>query len=502
MVQLPVELWLHVAHFIPSTMLKDLISVHRAFFYAEMAKRYKEVRLKGFFQTSDNNILQLVDSLQVPFIRDCVQILRVRPCLLQEFLPVAEQRQHQDDTTSTSTSPDTTHLHVKVKHIFSSFSNLVEYHLLWFERLFIGDSSIDILRAPMLASQHLRKLSLEASLDKLELFLSVEDVLPRLEELDVLVRRRSDVDSGAPTVLQTSEQNLPNRFASLTSFINRHRLSLRRFSLSVIEALDCTPLFLCLHQQFPLLHEFCLSVPTEVPHIGDPSTLAHWMTWQRASLHKFTMKPYLVTKSLLWEDSFEVWIETFLSHLSLPDLRILKLKFYFPAKGIQKLVRHFANTLDELDLGGHHMTFDQVAGVLKVLSPVQGAFGVIPQVASRLSVLRLGKVTLSPELIDIFAETLPGLQELDLRMEDAVPHKDEAPVYSWSGSFFRKTRNQSPAQIEQFLNAMRSRTYPDWGLQRLSVWVSLLKLQNQYQPRYVELFERCIPSLTSVSNKI
>ena len=57
---IPLELWLRIANYIPPHMLKNLMSVNQAFFYAEMEERYKEV---GLFQVNER-MLRIVDRLE------------------------------------------------------------------------------------------------------------------------------------------------------------------------------------------------------------------------------------------------------------------------------------------------------------------------------------------------------------------------------------------------------------------------------------------------------
>ncbi|KAF8829468.1 hypothetical protein HHX47_DHR3000704 [Lentinula edodes] len=425
--QIPAELLLHIFQFVPRTMVKDLMSVNRTFFYAAMAERYKEI---SFFQKGDS-MLRLVESLQFPLIQDCVRVLRVRPYFIQELLS------EQGDEIPDDSDVIPHHSLSSVKGCFSSFANLIEYHLIWFELPKLENLPIDMLRAPLLASLHLRKLFLKASLQKLESLLSFGDVLPQLEELNISVRRDHLHTQSAPN--GSSEQA---GFASLTSFLNRNRSSMRCFSFSSQDALDCTPLFRSL-QRYPVLHKLSLSIPTSTPHLGEPSCLSQWMSRHCPSLRTLTMNLRFVDNGLPWEESFKDWIQSFLSQVSLPELRSLKLTPGFHTESICLLVRHFANTLTSLDLSGNHMIFSEVVAVMKELTSFERGYRT--EKTSKLSVLCLGPVSLCPELVDLFAETLPTLQQLDLKVKDAVPHKDEIAEYLLSR--VTMTKRQSPAQI-------------------------------------------------------
>ncbi|KAJ3904958.1 hypothetical protein F5879DRAFT_952608 [Lentinula edodes] len=465
--QIPAELWLHIFQFVPRTIVKDLMSVNRTFFYAAMAERYKKI---NFFQKGDS-MLRLVESLPFPPIQDCVRVLRVRPYFIQELLS------EQGDEIPEDSDVIPHHSLSSVKGCFSSFANLIEYHLIWFELPKLENLPIDMLRAPLLASLHLRKLFLKTSLQKLESLLSFGDVLPQLEELNISVRRDHLHTQSAPN--GSSEQA---GFASLTSFLNRNKSSIRCFSFSSQDVLDCTPLFRSL-QRYPVLHKLSLSIPTSTPHLGEPSCLSQWMSRHCPSLRTLTMNLRFVDNGLPWEESFKDWIQSFLSQVSLPELRSLKLTPGFHTESICLLVRHFANTLTSLDLSGNHMIFSEVVAVMKELTSFEREYRT--EKTSKLSVLCLGPVSLCPELVDLFAETLPTLQQLDLKVKDAVPHKDEIAEYL----MFRvtMTKRQSPAQIRRFFIAMRSRTYSHWTLPHITVWKSTMKTHWQYRRQYIQL---------------
>ncbi|KAF9075544.1 hypothetical protein BDP27DRAFT_1415328 [Rhodocollybia butyracea] len=461
---IPIELWLLVAQFIPPHMLKNLMSVNRAFFCAEMAQRYKEV---GFFRAGARFHWFAIACASYEY--------GIRPYFIQELLP-----SDADGSSGTASLPDPLS---SLECTFSSLSNLTEYHLAWFELPFVDDVPIDILRAPMLGSIRVQKLFLEASLPKLGLLLSFEERLPQLQELNISIRR----DFGKLSNEEVAQDEI--QFTSLISFLNRHQSTLQSFSFSSTYALDCAPLFQSL-DRFPSLHEFTLSVPTPSPHLGDPSSLAKWMHTNCPSLHSLTLKTHFADDGLAWETSFQDWIRSFvLSHPNvIPSLRSLKLSSGINTYSVYLLVRHFSHIITSLDLSGRHMTFDQVATVMKELSFYDGS-----RVTSKLTVLRMGPVTLSPELIDLLAELLPELKELDLRINNAVPHSHSPAAYTWTGYKSRNTRSQDTAQVEAFFEVMEKRRYPRWGLRRVAVWKFNSKLQ--YQPRFVELFKECIPNL-------
>ncbi|KIK61086.1 hypothetical protein GYMLUDRAFT_73504 [Collybiopsis luxurians FD-317 M1] len=520
--QLPLEIWFLIVQFIPRHLLQNLMSVNRAFLYAVMAERYKEV---SFYQMGEQ-MMSMVQRLQVPLVRDCVRVLRLRPYFIQELIPgpaLAGDACGHDSSlsyshTQTTEVPDVLS---SIRRTLVSLPGLIEYHLVWFELPFLGDIPIDILRAPMIGSggRHLRKVFLMASLDKLDGLLcagssSLVLELPQLEELIISVKR--DGGSRAQNLCDTftngSGTGDSTRFSSLSSFLIHHRTSLRRFSFSSSHALDCSLLFQSLWgYSFPLLNELFLSIPTPTPHLGDPSSLACWMTIRHLpSLKTLSLKPHFVDDGAAWEESFQKWVKGFVrarqSHLDAGNdstIQSLKISTGFHSASIYRLVRHFSRGLTSLDLTGRHMTFLEVANLLESLT-LEGHGS---RRAAYLHTFCLGPVTLSPELVDMLAEKLPHLRELVLHIQNAVPSRNTTSVYSLpahdgSGTSSRKMRRiQSPAQVKEFFEVMERRTYPEWKeMKRVEVWKFNAKLQ--YQPKFVELLEGCIPGLAKKKDEV
>jgi hypothetical protein len=59
MPNLPVELWMHIAQFLSTEVVKDLYGVNRTFYHLAMDERYREVK----FNCVDSDLLHNVESL-------------------------------------------------------------------------------------------------------------------------------------------------------------------------------------------------------------------------------------------------------------------------------------------------------------------------------------------------------------------------------------------------------------------------------------------------------
>lgn len=72
-------------------------------------------------------------------------------------------------------------------------------------------------------------------------------------------------------------------------------------------------------------------------------------------------------------------------------------------------LRKFAETITSLVLTGCYLRYPDVAMILREWTYRQ------------LQSLRLGSVTLTPKLVDLFAKTLPDLYRLELLVREVVP---------------------------------------------------------------------------------
>lgn len=296
--------------------------------------------------------------------------------------------------------------------VISDLPNVTHYHIAW-----SGLHSIYNLPVPFLTaafSPSVLQLTLEISLEKTADLLRHTAALTNLEELDLFLR----LDHVLPA--EAYEQILVDELAPA---INRLHTSLQKLSLRLCEPLDISPLFDSL-RYMPVLDCLSLSIPMARPHLGHPSGLGKFLDRHRQTLRHLALRATELSGDGLMptEDPLSEWINDALSFVTGPiKLRTLEASLtLFPIEAAAMCLGRFGRTLHSLTLTGRHLPYDRVD---ELLSAVRRAG------ASRLLTLRLGAVTLSPELIDLFAEKLPTLRRLELLVRDVVGSEGDLPLY-------------------------------------------------------------------------
>jgi hypothetical protein len=321
------------------------------------------------------------------------------------------------------------------------------------------------------------QLTLEISLEKTVDLLSHTAALENLEELDLFIR----LDHLLPG--EQYEQILVDHLAPA---INRLHSSLQKLSLRLCEPLDMSPLFDSL-RYLPFLDCLSVSIPLARPHLGHPSGFGKFLDRHSRSLRHLALRASELSGDGLTptEDPLSEWINDALSYVTSPiKLRTLEASLTrFPVEAASMCITRFARTLTTLVLTGRHLPYDRVDELLRRA----GA-------ATRLQTLRLGAVTLSPELVDLLAEKLPALRHLKLLVRDVVGSEGDLPVYCNGSGDSVNSNEQNESQIGSFFAEMEGRRYTEWGLRAITVARSSFPYRLQYAADYGELFMQCIPS--------
>ncbi|KAJ7027854.1 hypothetical protein C8F04DRAFT_71270 [Mycena alexandri] len=493
---LPSELWHQVADHIPPQLVADLYSVNRPWFEIAMNARYRQIS----FAFLNRAMLRDLARLRDPAVARRVRTLHVHPYFVKEVLersyepPQPTSRPHnyplrgkfklaglfRDQkrlarcarTSALLEFGSPADLVRTMVEVISGLPHVTHYHIAW-----SGLHSIDNLPTPFLTAAFrpsVLQLTLEISLEKTVDLLGHTAALENLEELDLFLR----LDHVVPP--EEYEQILVEHLAPA---INRLHKSLQKFSLRLCEPLDISPLFDSL-RFMPALDCLSLSIPMARPHLGHPSGLGKFLNRHRQSLSHLVLRATELSGDGLMpaEDPLSEWINDALSFVTGPvKLRTLEASLtLFPIEAAAMCLGRFARTLHSLTLTGRHLPYDRVE---ELLGAVRRAG------AGRLHTLRLGGVTLSPELIDLLAEKLPSLKRLELLVRDVVGSEGDLPLY-YGGT------EQDDSQIGNFFIEMEQRRYLNWGLRSIALSRSSFPYRLQYEAEYKELFMGCIPSVS------
>jgi hypothetical protein len=300
--------------------------------------------------------------------------------------------------------------------VFGGLPNVTDYHIMWSGLQTVPESPVPFLAAVF--QPPLRTLSLEISLENVESLLTPSCTINNLQELSLVLR----IDH-----FQLAPDHPYILIHHLAPAISRLRSSLRKLSIQTWEPLDLSPLFCSIHL-LPHLEHLTLSIPIEAPHLGNPSGITALLRRQCTTLRSLSLRATQYSGAGLTPDpaSLDEWIPVAISNVHLPHLRELDLSSaLFPFSATLACLRQFAGTITVLGMTGRYHSFEDVGAVVKMFSG--------RELEERLETLRLGSLTLTPQLVDLLAKEMPRLDRLELLIREICPGNNEC-VMEWTAS--------------------------------------------------------------------
>ncbi|KAG6849145.1 hypothetical protein H0H93_010934 [Arthromyces matolae] len=296
---LPHDLWLHVAQFVPASLLERLISVNSAFYDIAMDCRYRQMS----FAFLDSRMMRNVVRLKDPVVAKRVRVLHVYPVFLEQVIDrerhlprsrrsfrlrltalanhFIDQKAHHPKHQQQRKLKTAEEIVQAMLEVFAGLPNVTDYHIMWCGLQPTAESPV-----PFLASvfrYNLRKLALDISLENIAKLLGPRSAPHSIEELDLVIR----VDNQPSK--NVTEDHVSILINHLAPSISRLRHSLRRLAIQSWEPLDFSPLFLSL-SHLPLLSHLTLAIPIESPHLGDPQGLAALLHRQSLTLRSLSLR--------------------------------------------------------------------------------------------------------------------------------------------------------------------------------------------------------------------
>lgn len=295
--------------------------------------------------------------------------------------------------------------------VLAGLPNLREYYVTWYGLPAIASSPAPFVTSPL--RPNLRKLSLNLSLENAKSLLSSDTALSRLEEFHLCLHTESVTDEQERSyILQTH----------LAPIISRFRSTLRTLAISSWEPTDLSPLFANI-DHVPTLDDLTLSIPVEPCHLGNPACVNGFLQKHQSSLRCLRLRATQYGGKGLIPDltCLHEWISNATDRVELPKLRILDItSSLFPTASSLQCLQRFSRSLSSLSMTGVYRSYADVVDVLD-------QFADSPALAS-MRMLRIGPVSLSPQLVDLIASRIPGLTHLELLVRDIIP----AATEGWS----------------------------------------------------------------------
>ena len=289
--------------------------------------------------------------------------------------------------------------------VLSNLPNVTDYYVTWY-----GLPAIAACPAPFVASplkSSLRKLSLDLSLENVQSLVSSDTQIPSLEELHLCIHTEN--------VLNQQEQRYILE-RQLAPAIRQFRKTLKTLVLSSWEPTDLSPLFNSI-DRIPGLTDLSVNIPVEPCHLGDPSGLLGFLKKQHDTIRTLRLRATQYGGTGLTPNlsSVHEWIRDSTDGVELPKLQTLDItSSLFPIQASLLCLQRFSRTLTSLSMTGVYSSYIDVAHALDVLCNSSDE-------REGLEKLRIGPISLSPQLVDLFATRIPKLHRLELLVRDIVP---------------------------------------------------------------------------------
>ncbi|KAH9481268.1 hypothetical protein JR316_0005790 [Psilocybe cubensis] len=480
MVDIPLEIWFNIAHFIPAQDLLRLMSLNRVFFYVAMDIRYKGVTIPTKTGTESK---QLLTRLSDPFVSSRVRhlslVLYAKPQSMVPnpgrfmYLRTTHGQQSITDTVmffrlgqqispTHPQSPDFEDLLGEFIAGSSDFSNINGFTIkTWYMPSAYNLSAIYSSIWSAFGSK-LQKLCLEGNLEHYRLLVDSRPSLPVLKELNIDFDRNSFHHGRIAN----------NALSDIITFLNGLSSHLEVLRIRSWFALDISDLLAPLPIFPKLVH---LEVNVTFMSCRDPAGLQNFIYHLSHTVRKINLRinpSQSFVNSLAFQPSTRWFLTCVEDDECFSQLRTIDI-YLIPTIGnglmdiAAAFIRRASSSLGELGIHERNLSEDDAMLLIDALSG-----------CTTIRSLHLSVLNITIELIDKLASSTPGLQRLWISVEGAF---DNAEAEGGHATFLRE---------------LQTRSYPDWKLEDLSV------MQNKFRLREVNhdtmmAFSRSIPSLFS-----
>ena len=295
--------------------------------------------------------------------------------------------------------------------VLRGLPNITDCYVTWCGLPYISATAVPFVSTIFQAN--LRKLYLDLSLENVSNLLGPSFHVQNLEELHLRIH------SGH---IESSYERNEIMRSHLAPAISRHHATLHILVIESWNAADLSPLFRSI-DRLPALQDLTVCIPIEVIHLGDPEGLTFFLNMHQSNLHTLQLRATQYGGLGLTPDpiSFGYWIKEAIADVQMAQLRVLDIRSnLFPVDTSLLCLQQFGRTITSLSLTGCYRSYDDVSDVIDLL--------VDPSKREEpLASLRIGLVSLSPQLLDLFSTRLFNLSRLQLIVRYVLPHASDKP---------------------------------------------------------------------------
>lgn len=481
--ELPPEVWLHVAQFIPDNAIRTLMGVNRLFFNLAMDARYRKIIFVDINEKSAmalNTLSQLADPAIAKRVR------RLELPLNQLIKPYTRRSSRTYSPSSTKIRKFTTTLFYPlvsstgpykkprnvsletliedITKVLPLMTNLEEFHL----PSGISPKPIDL--QPFFTAawagfgRNIRILSLGGNIDGFQVLPASQPVLTALEELHLEFTDTMNLptpNTSAAVVAADRRRTLLNN--CVAPFINGLGSRLRVLKICSWSSIDMSTFFKHIGP-FPILHTFSVWAVFSISFASDPSGLTQALYGVSPNLKDLTLRLHSSThfSEVQFGDVLYQWLKGTLHNNNQFGRHLTHLQLNPPPieAGLDNLIvfiQRSAATLMHLYVRDRYLHYPEIKSISTAFSPY-----------TSLQSLRLNVRKLPVELLDLLAKSFPNLKNLTLRAADGQPPID-------------------------FGEQLQSHRYDDWGLWDIGIW----QAGNQLEHELMLVIAQCIPSVGS-----
>ena len=301
--------------------------------------------------------------------------------------------------------------------VLRGLPNITDCYVTWCGLSYISATAVPFVSTVFQAN--LRKLSLDLSLENMPNLLGPSFYVQNLEELHLCIHSEN--------IESVCERHEIMR-SYLAPAISRHHATLHILIIESWITADLSPLFRAI-DHLSALQDLSIAIPIESTHLGDPDGLSHFLNMHRSNLHSLQLRASQYGGLGLTPDpiSFGNWVREAIKGVHLTKLRVLDIRSnLFPIDTSVLCLRQFGHSITSLSLTGCYRSYDDVVDVIDLLVPLVS--------------LRIGLLSLSPQLLDLFSNKLHKLFRLELAVRYLLPHATDKPQ-------FDKEHSQRESQI-------------------------------------------------------
>ncbi|KAG5647356.1 hypothetical protein DXG03_000424 [Asterophora parasitica] len=455
---LPVEVWLHIAQFIPTNEIRSLLALNRLFYDLAMDARYEDINIDEVSQEAFNKVCRLVDPSVASRVRrlrlqlNQVTKLRLAPSipswdvlrrLTTSFPNLRPSRAllGLNNSAKSSAFKRNTSLAGLVEALIAVLPGMVnveEFTVSSWNTLSTADLEPFFSTAWSGFGSKLRKLSLGGNIEGFKVLLTARPVLTAVEELHLeFTDNMNPPLPNSPEAVHGAAATQTLLLDFVAPFINDLSTQLQVLKLWSWASIDLSIFFQRLGP-FPMLHTFSIWAAFNRSFAHDPSGLTRILYGTCLTLKDLTLR---LNPLGLFNSQADLVLCQWLSETVQNDqfgtgLRCLQL---YPSTepnldSLVAIIQRSAKTLEQLNVRDRYLRLPETTRIAEALSHF-----------TTVTRLRLNVRTLPVELLDLFAHSLPNLKHLGLRAADGEPTAD-------------------------FGTQLKTRRYDNWKLWNIGIW--------------------------------